>query len=752
MTSVEIGRLLDGFFGPGNELTLGTLEIESPQLATWLDGRIVQLREDPAGTHVLPRRHNGTTTWYGLAHSPRQIRALEQELDSFVGSAYGAVNYQPDLDMVDPFDKAVLQFTGGHVITFEVFPGEQAQVRRGLDLLAGLQRARPARELARSRPLGRLLREFEMAVASGDEGLSAAALDEIEHSGLLSTQNIVFLRVRRLGGLRRFHAVLALPEFRTLLAIDRPSRVTSELVSAVYASELSSYEAANDAQGALRHFQDVVLRRYPALYKSRHGILTPDAVKSFMLHAVAVSPNEPGLREQLLATPDLSESDQEFVSAVAALASPAPPERRAHADAAKALRLDQFDAGLLIARGLPATVERAELLIRCAVEIDSLEALTVAATAVADLPPPLRDGLTSSRWYSGPWAQICASLSGAANSIVQPDPPTSWATWFEHAVADRPFVNAIPVAERGVVEWSIEAFTTAGEAASIRRSLNHAMSPETLRLIKDALPHLLQFLDRSDDPAPHRELLDDVALLLLSEDTLSAADVQVVVNISATLIASGLSIARYSQFVGDFHELWERIDSPSHLDAGLEMLDVLLLFPSPDPAARAFLLQGLLVSFQRWRRRIRPDQWALLSDLADELGAHDAVSALRDGSEIDGTPTDDPAQQTALAGKTVAIYTLTEPAALRARDFITKSFAGVHVELSHDHVASERLRSLARTSDLFVVATRSAKHAATTFIEAQRPDTSPILYSPGKGSASIIRTLYGYLSRTGALR
>lgn len=750
MTSNPVETLLSSFFGSGNELTPAELEQSSPELAAWLDNRLLQLREDPASAHILPRRQGGTTRWYGLAHSARQARALEQELEAFVGSAYARVDRQPALDPTDEVDAAVLEFTTGHALTFVVLPGQQAAVRRSLEVLSQLHRIRPVREASLARPLGRLLRDFEMAVASGDESLSDRALGEIEQSGLLSTQNVAFLRVRRLGGLRSFNELLALPELRTLLAIDRPSRVTSELLRAVYATELSSYEAGNDPRGALEHFDNVVLRRFPALYKSRHGLLTPEAVKSFMLHAVAVSPSDRNLRDQLLATPDLSSLDCDYVSAIAALAGLAPEEGRTHEDAASAIRIGQFDAGLLIARDLPASVERAELLIRCGVEINSLEALTTAAAAVSDLPLDLQQSLISSRWYSGPWAQIRAALSDGGGAGEDAATPTSWAAWFERAVAGGPFPNAIQIAERGVVEWSIAAFTGARESEFIGRSLSQATSAEALRLIKDALPHLLQFLDRSEEAALHRDLLDDIALLLLSEDALSAADVQVVVNISATLIESGLSTGRYSQLIGDFRELWDRNAAPSHLDAGLEMLDVLLLFPCPDPNTRDLLFQALLVSFQRWHRRIRADQWAVLSDLADELGARDAVTALIGTQEAgDGAPDDEARLRTALMGKTVAIYTLTEPAALRARDFIAKTFDGARVEISHDHVASDRLRVLAHTSDLFVVATRSAKHAATTFIEAQRPPTLPILYPSGKGSASIIRAIYGHLNSAG---
>jgi hypothetical protein len=103
-----------------------------------------------------------------------------------------------------------------------------------------------------------------------------------------------------------------------------------------------------------------------------------------------------------------------------------------------------------------------------------------------------------------------------------------------------------------------------------------------------------------------------------------------------------------------------------------------------------------------------------------------------------------------LQKKVVAIYSLTETAARRAGDFITSSAPGTTVELSADRVGTAALRHLARNADIFVVVTGSAKHAATEFIDANRPknDASRVTLRPkGRGAASILRALFEHLSR-----
>ena len=741
--ATDADTFLAGFFGEGNDLSPATLADSAPELATWLDERLVRLRQDPGSVHILPRRIAGSTRWYGLAHSGRQLKELSQVLEAFTVPAYAKVDRHAMVNGQDPVDAAVIQFTGGHALVLEVLPGQQQQVRRALELFAMLDLARPRRELVFSRPLGRLLREFEMAVLANAEDASEELLREIEQTGQLSAQNVLFLRIRRLAGLLQFDAILALPELATVLAIRRPARVSASLLEAVYVTEIAGYEADGDAEGALRHFEDVVLQKYPALFKSRHGLQTPEAIKSFMLHALALRPGDAESRARMLASPDLSPADLQFLERLAGLAeTPAAPEAIPE-DAVSAVLAEDYDAALQIAARQPASLQRAELLIRCAFEIDSMAAIRVAADAFNNLDSAQQEALISSRLFATLWAHIREALPGAAGTLAI-EAPTSWTEWFQQAAEGRAVPNAVQIAERAVVEWSAEDFS-AQDSRTVAGFINRNLGPQAIRLVKDALPHFLQFIERSAEPARHRELLDDIAVLLMSEEDLSVADVQVVANLAGLLLEIGLSAERYRQLVEDFCALWEQVDSPAYLDAAIDMLDVLLTQACPNPGVREALFRRLIASFQRWQRRIGPAQWALLAELASEIGASAVVEAIRPPADEHGLALGAPARD-ALAGKTIAIYTLTNAAAARAAEFLTRNFDNVVIEVSNDHVASDRLRSLARAADIFVIATRSAKHAATTFIEAQRPPGRPILYAAGKGSASLLRVLFSYIS------
>ena len=98
--------------------------------------------------------------------------------------------------------------------------------------------------------------------------------------------------------------------------------------------------------------------------------------------------------------------------------------------------------------------------------------------------------------------------------------------------------------------------------------------------------------------------------------------------------------------------------------------------------------------------------------------------------------------QELLNGQVVGIYTLTESAGDRARKMLQEMFDGVDVEVNNDLVGSAKLKALSRRADWFIVATRSAKHAATEFIKEARPQgKKELLYPLGKGASSIVSVL-----------
>jgi len=68
------------------------------------------------------------------------------------------------------------------------------------------------------------------------------------------------------------------------------------------------------------------------------------------------------------------------------------------------------------------------------------------------------------------------------------------------------------------------------------------------------------------------------------------------------------------------------------------------------------------------------------------------------------------------------------------------------VQTSSEYVGSAQLKALAENSDILVVTSLSATHAATDFIRAHRPAEKPICWAAGRGFTSIVRAIENFLA------
>ena len=114
---------------------------------------------------------------------------------------------------------------------------------------------------------------------------------------------------------------------------------------------------------------------------------------------------------------------------------------------------------------------------------------------------------------------------------------------------------------------------------------------------------------------------------------------------------------------------------------------------------------------------------------------YECAELLKSFSEVD-----DPAKEIApridFTGL-VGIYTLTEQAGQRARQYLRRMFPQARIELNADHVATDKLKGLAASADIFVFAWKSSKHQAY-FAAKDARGSKQILHPLGKGSASIL--------------
>jgi hypothetical protein len=246
-------RFIKNFFGEGN-ITWPDLDPGSNAGRTvrpYLD--VLWQREDTEVPVVLPRRREkgGDLTAYVIARDPAHAVVIADLLTAFVGPTYSSFDGLPArLNPTDPVEQAVLEFAGDG-LTFKVTSPTkktQADAWNALNLLQQTFRQRPARTWHIRKPVGRLLGEFEAALAAGDNSSSGDLLDQIAAVGGLSPANLANLKIKRLARLGRDAELLRLPGLADVVLSRPPAPIRDAILAAIYGTALMAPLEADDLQ------------------------------------------------------------------------------------------------------------------------------------------------------------------------------------------------------------------------------------------------------------------------------------------------------------------------------------------------------------------------------------------------------------------------------------------------------------------------------------------------------------------------
>jgi hypothetical protein len=701
---------------------------------------------------VLPCWRAGKVVdWYGLAFDDRQLSSLGESLTAFVGPTYTTFRGQiARLDPADPIDQAVNDLTAGRAYKFR--GTDPAEIWKVLERMRKVWERRGPRERATPAPVGRVLRDFYMALHAAEAADAEERLTHLREHYHLDGVNLLYLQVQLLAAFRRWADLLALPELPDLLRLRRPVAVTEALLRAVYSTHLARFEDSPDLPGAVAAFRADVLYRFGFLFASRSGMRSPEATKAFMLLAVAKDPPDLALRDELLTIGDLAAADRAYLRLLGEFAGPgaAPvPVGDPLALADEAVSESDFDRAFALAKGAPPSPARARLLCECAFELGTLEARSAAIAAVSGLGDAERSAFLARRVHRQLWDTLQEEAPQPAEG-AEPEPvPTDWCSWLDHLDRHEGWKGSREIARRAADEWSVAEFLAQpGAAERFAVQLEGSRSQAAEHVLRDCLPHLLTFFQKDPSwPNPvlkavYRRFLD---LLFFSTEG-GRADLVVWNELFNAALTLGVSRAdAYGELVAYLKELWAKFGAPTTLDWAIDALGLLVTHPCADADARRSFLVAILDRATAFRRHVEPEQWDLLRLSAADLGetglAGHYLPPVTQALAGEGA---DPLA--ALGGMSVAVYTLIQSVGNQCKVVLESRAPGVRVSLCHDLVASNRLKQLARQADLFVVSVSSAKHAATAFIEAHRPVDKPTLRPSGKGAASLLRAVREHLT------
>ncbi|MFC6238040.1 protein DpdD [Longivirga aurantiaca] len=722
-------NFLDVFFGPGNDLGIDPNTIEGADPShNFLKDLIHDVREGSPWPWLLPRRvgDGAQPTWYAIAADYADFRRLGAELAAVTGDPYS--DFSPEaasLVSSDPVEFAILSLgANAHAYRFTASPGQVVPLRIALERLHRAWTLRPKRGWVRVRPLGRVLRDFELALAGHKYESAVEAIGEIERNRQLTATNLLFLRFRLAATFEDPRDALNLPDVDTLITIRRPLAVTTALQQIVFDANLVDTDGPVPVDQAIEIFSRDLAQSYGPLFTTLRASDDASAVRLQMLATVnSARPNE-AFADEALARP-WNAGVRSWLQAVW-------DRRQQRSDSARTatqnFQLGDLDGAFAVALVDEPSQLRAKILLVSAVSIGTKDAAQSALDAFDALSLEEQGQLG----LDGLVKLALLELRERTRFL-----PSTWADWFDR-IAQHPHRETIDLLDEALPGWMASELDSDQGVAALTNLFLATRPGDQMALVADAVPRALTYCQRSGASDTRLAPLHHALLAVLTyESDLTATDLSTISEIAATVLGCGMDESQYSALLRDLLDVWTRVKSWRRCDWAADVLDAVVSSPAPVPAERDAFVVDLYSQLTAYADRVNETQRVLLRLLGREASQPTEIwsSPTESEDEIGGT------ESSPLSGLTVGIYTLDEGAAATVRGWILEVAPSARVVLNHEHDASERLTAMVRSSDIVVVGWATAKHAATNHIRDVKPDSTQVVMAQGRGATGLFRAV-----------
>jgi hypothetical protein len=167
---------------------------------------------------------------------------------------------------------------------------------------------RPPRLWRAVKPVGRLIAEFDAALAAGGEAASLDLLEQLAAAGGLTATNLAHLKLKRLDRLGASTKVLEFPALQDVARQDPPAPVKAAILNAVYTVALEEPLAARNLEAAK---SNVIThgRAVPELLAGDPRSYGPQAMTVLLLACVILK-NAEAARRFVTAAEDLDQTPE----------------------------------------------------------------------------------------------------------------------------------------------------------------------------------------------------------------------------------------------------------------------------------------------------------------------------------------------------------------------------------------------------------------------------------------------------------
>jgi hypothetical protein len=734
-------KWLKAFFSGGNSLSWASLETQTapPRVLAHVMPWLKKMLEPGYGGPIILPRHAGSDriTWYAMADDERRFAQMIDEITGFVGPSYSDFHGQSAvLDRNDVCEGALAERFGSRVIKFSANkPTDIPTIERSLALYFSVLARRPATQDRTQRPFGKIRSDFDQALLTGNADSAQAFLEELQATGRINGEQRKCLEIRLLSGLGLKETLARSPALIAGVSdISLPAQTLVDIVVALYETFVLPIEADRDLPTILETFRRHIFLPFGGLFRERKGVRHPQVLRAFLLsELLAREPNHLRCQSLLAAYPEGAEGYELAAQWCKGISTPAPtPETDPKAvwldQAKQAIADEDYEAASRSCLALLPLPWAYSALLRCAVEI-SVEPLTqqvlevfltASETVLAGMTDKDRQRLEKLR---------------APLTTAPPAASLGWVEWAENVLANPRQAPTIAALQEMTARWSVDEYAlNSARCETLAKHIGNATG-EAEKAFREAFAVLVEFFDGTENPRRAFQPIYSILLKVLGwSGSLSADELEIGAQLMRGLLTTGLSKAAYIEAISDFDEVFAANVSPVHFDWGLNLAELLLIYPNPDEgAARLRFFLNVVGKLRVAPHRITQVQRILLETLARDYNCPGLLDNFPVSSS-EATITN-----TEISGYSglIGIYTLTDGAGQRAKEILLRMLPQARVGLNGDANATDQLRALAKAADIFVFAWKSSKHQAYFCVKDARQGRETVL-PLGKGSASIL--------------
>lgn len=689
---------------------------------------------------------DGPSQWYAMAGNEASAVALVQELTAVVGPSYSDFRGQPlQVDCGDEIECALQKRFGRFVFRLRpVNAAARGDVTQALQLYLGLLRRRPDIPDRTQRPFGKIRAEFDRALLAGNEADAQRLRHEMIASGRIDAEQHKYLEIRMLAGLgRQYQLAHDYSLIKSVLSLSLPAQTITDLVEALYTTYIAAIEDDPNVDAILTVFRNDIERHFGGLFRERKGVRQPNVLKAFLLYELVQ--DEPNVaRCGAIAAAYPAQAGPELIECWSNLLASAPTLLADTFELARqALADDDYELALQLSFESFPSVWTYSAMLRCAVELENVETTRRVLDAVGNAPEAVR--VTWTKRDLSRLQQLQSESSGAPKVQMVPKgrPDTDWLSWVRYVEAGRYQRPPLQILEEALTRWIAEDYASDPEACrQLAERIGNA-SGEAELVFRDAFAALVEFfVDRQAHPVRGFIPLYTMLIRIVAwNGAVSANELELASVLMQALVSIGPSKDDYVEALDAYAEILNANNAPGNIDWALNAAEVLALYVSLDNESRLRFFMAVVELARTHAHRLKPAQHAILSLLAKDYGCADLLEAFSFQDE-EGSETTEFAEFDGLIG----IYTLTEPAGQRARQFLRKLLPLARVEVNADLAATDKLKHLAANADIFVFAWKSSKHQAYYAAKDARGNRQTLL-PMGKGSASILSCVLSELDR-----